>query len=78
MERGLAAEGPGVVLARRAVDEVSAMVERVGEVERMMRRGEFPQALEHAAWLATEYPQHANPDHNPNPNPDITLTPTLT
>ena len=25
----------------------------------MMRRGEFPQALEHAAWLATEYPQHA-------------------
>ena len=32
MERGLAAEGAGVVLARRAVDEVSAMVERVGEV----------------------------------------------
>ena len=27
MERGLAAEGPGVVLARRAVDEVSAMVD---------------------------------------------------
>ena len=26
MERGLAAEGPGVVLARRAVDEVSAML----------------------------------------------------
>ena len=32
LERGLAAEGPGVVLARRAVDEVAAMVERVGEV----------------------------------------------
>jgi len=26
LERGLAAEGPGVVLARRAVDEVSAML----------------------------------------------------
>jgi len=44
VERGLVAEGAGVVLARRAVAEVAAMVERVGEVERMMRRGEFPQA----------------------------------
>ena len=59
MERGVAAEGAGVVLARRAVAEVAAMLERVGEVERMMRRREFPQALEHAAWLAAEYPQHA-------------------
>ena len=59
VERGVAAEGAGVVLARRAVAEVAAMLERVGEVERMMRRTEFPQALEHAAWLAAEYPQHA-------------------
>ena len=25
----------------------------------MMRRGEFAPALEHAGWLADEYPQHA-------------------
>ena len=35
--------GPNSLQARRAVAEVAAMVERVAEVERMMRRREFPQ-----------------------------------
>ena len=32
---------------------------RVGEVGEMARRGEWDGALEHASWLAREYPQHA-------------------
>ena len=58
-ERAVVAEGAEASLAKRAVREAEAMISRVGEVGEMARRGEWDGALEHASWLAREYPQHA-------------------
>ena len=45
-------------IATQALDEACAMRDRLGEIERMARDGEWSLVLEHSNWLAAEYPQH--------------------
>lgn len=45
-------------IAKQALDEACAMRDRIGEIARMARDGEWTLVLEHANWLAAEYPQH--------------------
>ena len=45
-------------LCGQALAEATTMCERVGELEQMARHGEWESVVEHARWLADDYPQH--------------------
>jgi hypothetical protein len=60
LERAAEEGGDGAVfnMATQALAEARAMRDRVDEIGVMAQRGDWLQVLEHARWLATDYPQH--------------------